>query len=71
MQIGAGELLAVRQPQHGFLDALRDQIILKSALVFQVLLGFAARDLVERRLRDIEVAALDQRRHLPEEERQQ
>eukprot|EP01035_Chromulina_nebulosa_P014895 gene14895-19708_t len=36
-----------------------------------VLLGLAARHLVERRLRDVEEAALDQRRHLPEEEGQQ
>src|SRR6185437_3851714 len=48
-----------------------DQIIFQRALVFQVLLGLAAVHLVERRLRDIEITAFDQRRHLAEEERQQ
>ena len=48
-----------------------DQVILQRALVLEVLLGLAAVDLVERRLRDEEVAAIDQLRHLPVEERQQ
>ena len=43
----------------------------KALLVLDVLRALAARDLVERRLGDVEVAALDQLRHLPEEEGQQ
>ena len=39
--------------------------------VFQVLLVFAVLDLVERRLGDVDVAALDQFRHLAVEEGQQ
>ena len=48
------------QLEHAVVEAGRDQIILQRALVLQVLLGLAARHLVERRLRDIEVAAVDQ-----------
>ena len=59
------------EPQQRAVDALLDQVILQRALVLQVLLGLAARHLVERRLRDVEMAALDQFRHLPEEEGQQ
>jgi len=33
--------------------------------------GLAARDSVERRLRDVEIAAVDDLAHLPVEERQQ
>ena len=67
-KIGAGELLAGGERQHRLLEAALDQIILERPLVLQVLLGLAALDLVERRLGDEEVAALDQLRHLAEEE---
>ena len=40
-------------------------------LVLQILLGLAARHFVERRLRDVEMAAVDEIAHLPVEERQQ
>ena len=43
----------------------------KLAIVLDVLLEAALLDLVERRLRDVHVVALDQLRHVPEEERQQ
>ena len=71
LQIAAAAVLAGRQLEHAVVEPGLDQIIFQRALVLQVLLGLAARHLVERRLRDIEVAALDQRRHLAEEERQQ
>ena len=70
-QIGAGALLAGRKPQHRVLEAGGDQIVLERALVLQIVLGLAARHLVERRLGDVEMAALDQLRHLPVEEGQQ
>ena len=70
-QVGAGALLAGREPQHGILEPGVDQIILQRALVLEVLLGLAARHLVERRLRDEEMAAVDDLAHLAVEERQQ
>ena len=57
--------------QDGVLEAGVDQVVLERALVLEVGLRLAARDLVERRLGDVEVALLDQLRHLPVEERQQ
>ena len=48
-----------------------DEIVFQCSLVLQVTLGFAARDLIERRLRDIEIAAVDDLAHLPVEEGQQ
>ena len=71
MQVGAGALLAGRELEHGVLEAGGDQIVLQRALVLEILLGLAARDFVERRLRDVEMAAVDQLAHLPVEERQQ
>ncbi len=70
-QIGAGDLLADRQAQHRAVDAHFDKVVLKRGLILEVDLGLAARDLVKRRLGDVEIAALDQRRHLAEEEGQQ
>ena len=57
--------------QHRVLEAGGDQVILQRALVLEILLGLAAGDFVERRLGDVEMAAVDQLRHLPVEERQQ
>ncbi len=71
LQVAPAAILAGRQLEDAVREAGFDQVVFQSALVFQVLLGFAAGDLVERRLRDVEVAALNQRRHLAEEERQQ
>ncbi len=59
LQVLAGALLAAGEPQHRFFKAGVDQKILERALVLEVLLGFAARDLVERRLCDEEMAAVD------------
>ncbi len=70
-QVVAGALLAAGEPEHAILEPGIDQIVLERALVLEVLLGLAARHLVERRLRDEEMAAVDQFAHLPVEERQQ
>ena len=61
-QIGAGALLARGEAQHAVLEAGVDQVVLERPLVLEVLLGLAALDLVERRLGDVDVAALDQLR---------
>ena len=70
-QVLAGDLLAIAQAQGGAFDAHLHQVIVQRRLVLQIDLGLAAADLVERRLRDVEEAALDDLRHLPEEEREQ
>ena len=44
-QVGAGALLAGRQPQHRVLEAGVDQVVLQRALVLEILLGLAARRL--------------------------
>src|SRR5262245_31965212 len=66
-QVFAGALFARGKAQHSLFNASGDQIIFKRALVFQVLLRFSARDFIERRLCNEDVAALDQFLHLPEE----
>ena len=71
VQVVAGALFSRCEPEHRILQAGRDQIILERALVLEILFGLAAVDFVERRLRDVDVAALDQLLHLPEEKRQQ
>ena len=71
LQVASAAILAGRQLEDAVREAGFDQVVFQSALVFQVLLRFAAGDLVEWRLRDVEVAALNHRRHLAEEERQQ
>src|SRR3546814_17068392 len=68
MQFLAGALAAVMQIQHRAIHAFADQELLERRLVLQIALGLAALDLVERRLGDIEVAGIDQRAHLAEEE---
>ena len=70
-QVLAGAHLAGAERQRRFFEPRADQEFLEGALVLDVLRALAARHLVERRLRDVEVAALDQLRHLPEEEGQQ
>ena len=70
-QVVAGALLAVREAQHGIVEPGVDEKVFQRALVLEVLLGLAARDLVERRLRDKEVAAVDDLAHLPVEKGQQ
>ena len=70
-EVLAGAFLSRRQDELGILDADIDQVVLECAFVFEVGLGLPLRDLVEWRLGDIEVALLDQLRHLPVEEREQ
>ena len=70
-QVAAGALLAGGEPQHRLFQAGGDQVVLERALVLEVLLGFRPRHLVERRLRDEEMAAIDDRAHLPVEEGEQ
>ena len=70
-QILAGAVLPGIELEHGILDAGADQEVLERALVLEVLLGLAARDLVERRLRDEEMAAIDDLLHLAVEEGEQ
>ena len=70
-QILAGANFAGAELKRDILEALDDQIFLQRLLVLQILRRLAARHLIERRLGDIEMAALDQFRHLPEEEGQQ
>ncbi len=48
-----------------------EQVVVEFGVVLDVDLLLAALDLVERRLRDVDVAALDQLGHLAVEERQQ
>ena len=48
-----------------------EQVLLQLVIVLEVALLPALLHLVERRLRDVDVAALDQLRHLPVEEREQ
>ncbi len=71
VQVDSGALIAGVQLEHRVLQAGADQIVLERAFVLEVLLGLAAVDFVERRLGDVEVAAVDQLRHLAIEERQQ
>ncbi|GJE72869.1 hypothetical protein CHKEEEPN_4430 [Methylorubrum podarium] len=71
LELGAAELGAGGEPQHGTLDALVDQVVLQRPLVLEVEGAPAALGFVERRLGDVEVPALDDLRHLPEEKGQQ
>src|SRR5215472_11647000 len=64
-QVLAGPLDPGRRTQYRLLKAARDEVVLKRPLVLEILLGFASRDLVERRLRDEEMAAVDDLTHLP------
>ena len=70
-QIGMRALLPARRSEHGIFEAGADEEVLERALVLDVLLGSAARDLVKRRLRNEEMTALDELAHLPIEEGEQ
>ena len=58
------------EPQHRALEPLLDQIVVEGAIVLQIDFRPSAADLVERRLRNVEVTILDQIRHLAIEEGQ-
>jgi hypothetical protein len=68
-QVLAGTVLPGIEFEHSLFETGCDQIVLERALVLDVLLGLAARHLVERRLRDEEVTAVDDLRHLTVERR--
>ena len=54
-----------------FFDRQVRQVLVEGVLVLEVLLGLALLDFEERRLRDVDVPAIDELGHLAEEERQQ
>ncbi len=54
-----------------FFEASFNEEVLKGCFVLDILRGLAARHLIERRLRDVDMTALDEFRHLAEEEGQQ
>src|SRR5690606_18074080 len=66
LQILPGPHLARRKLERGLFEAGVDQELFEGSLVLDVLHRLAARDLVERRLGYIEMATLDQFRHLSE-----
>ena len=67
----AEELRAVRQPHVPRFDGAVHEEVLERALVLDERLLAPALGAEERRLRDEDVAVLDERRHLAVEERQQ
>src|SRR5262249_56060449 len=69
-QVSAGALFARIEPQHRLFEAAGDEIILERPLVLEILLRFSARHLVERRLCDEEMTAVDDVPHLTVEKRQ-
>ena len=54
----------------GILGSAAEQQGIQFGIVLDVGFTLAAFDLVQRRLRDVDVAALDELRHLPVEERE-
>jgi len=70
-EVLAGNFFAVAKAQNRAFGALLHQIIIQRGLIFEVYFGFSARDFIERRLGDVEVAAFDQFAHMAEEKRQQ
>src|SRR5262249_35044883 len=62
------ELLAGGEADLAVLHRALHQELVEGVLVLEVGLGLAVLGLVERRLRDVEVAALDELLHLPVEE---
>src|SRR5713101_5303743 len=64
-------MLAGKEVEYRIFQAGGNEIILERALVLEILLRLSARDLVERRLRNEEMAAVDELAHLAIEEREQ
>ena len=64
-------LVAIATADPRAVERQTEQVVFKLGLVLQVATRFAALGLEERRLRDVEVPALDQVAHLSIEERQQ
>src|SRR5215207_2406449 len=67
----AEDLAAVREFCHARLDRPSDQERLELALVLDIGLAASALGPEQRWLRDVDVASIDQLRHLPVEERQE
>ena len=63
--------LARGRRQRGPFDGVAGEVDVERGIVLEVELVLALLDLVQRRQADVDVAALDQFRHLPIEERQQ
>ena len=70
-EVSARALAAVAQRQQGVFQALHQQVFVQRRLVLEVGLGRALLGPEQGWLRDVQVAALDQLRHLPIEESQQ
>ena len=70
-ELGPGDLGAVGQHHDARIDGAADQPGLELALVADERFGAAALGAEERRLRDVDVAVVDERAHLAVEERQQ
>ena len=70
-KISARALRAAASHQNRVDEPLIDEIILECSFVLQIRLRLAARDFVERRLRNVDVPLVDELRHLPVEKRQQ
>jgi hypothetical protein len=72
LELAAGDDAAGRRNPHGAsFDRPLDQERLEIALVLDVGFGLAALGSKQRRLRDVDIAVLDDRRQLAVEERQQ
>src|SRR6185312_8086943 len=69
--LAVGSRTGVRRRPSSVLHRTRNQIFVERGIILQVQLVLALLDLVERRQPDINMAALDQLRHLPVEEGQQ
>src|SRR5262249_19237571 len=70
-QTPPGAMLARKQPKHRLFEAVGDEMVLERPLVLEILLRLAARDLVQWRLGDEEMAAIDEVAHLTVEKGQQ
>ena len=63
-------MFARRQSQHRLAQPRLNQEIFQSGVIFQIAFGALAANFIKRRLRNIEMTALDNFRHLPIEESQ-
>src|SRR5690606_16201412 len=59
--------LALGRNERGAFDRVAGQVGIERRVILDVQLGLALLDLVQRRQADVDVAALDQLRHLPVE----
>src|SRR5262249_53594293 len=59
-QIGSSAVLAGIEPQHRLFEPGLDEVVFERAFVLEILLGFPPRYLVERRLSNEEMTAVDE-----------